>query len=42
MFWNDINRNLFSAGLDGWWLNASEPEGDALKEDNTFPGPGKN
>ena len=42
MFWNDINRNLFSAGLDGWWLDASEPEGDALKEDNTFLGPGKN
>src|SRR5579863_2378471 len=41
LFWTDIDRNLFSAGLDGWWLDASEPEGDALKEDNTFLGPGK-
>ena len=31
MFWSDIDRNLFSAGLDGWWLDASEPEGDPLK-----------
>jgi alpha-D-xyloside xylohydrolase len=42
LFWTDLDRNLFSAGLDGWWLDASEPEGDALKEDNTFLGPGKN
>ena len=40
MFWTDIDRNLFSAGLDGWWLDASEPEGDPLKDDTTFLGPG--
>jgi alpha-D-xyloside xylohydrolase len=40
-FWSDINQNLFSAGLDGWWLDASEPEGDPLKNDETFLGPGK-
>jgi alpha-D-xyloside xylohydrolase len=40
-FWQDIDRNLFSAGLDGWWLDASEPEGDPLKNDETFLGPGK-
>jgi alpha-D-xyloside xylohydrolase len=40
-FWADINRNLFSAGLDGWWLDASEPEGDPLKNDDTFLGQGK-
>ena len=39
-FWSDINQNLFSAGLDGWWLDASEPEGDPLKADETFLGPG--
>src|SRR5208282_234206 len=39
-FWADINRNLFSAGLDGWWLDASEPEGDPLKNDDTFLGSG--
>jgi alpha-D-xyloside xylohydrolase len=41
MFWSDINRNLFRAGLDGWWLDASEPEGDPLKDDTTYLGPGK-
>jgi len=41
MFWSDLDRNLFSAGIDGWWLDASEPEGDPLKNDNTFLGPGK-
>ena len=41
VFWTDIDRNLFSAGLDGWWLDASEPEGDPLKDDNTFLGPGR-
>ena len=40
MFWADINRNLFSAGLDGWWLDASEPEGDPLKDGLTFLGAG--
>jgi alpha-D-xyloside xylohydrolase len=40
LFWADINRNLFSSGLDGWWLDASEPEGDPLKDDTTFLGPG--
>ena len=39
-FWSDINRNLFSQGLDGWWLDASEPEGDPLKNDRTYLGPG--
>ncbi len=40
-FWADINRNLFSSGLDGWWLDASEPEGDPLKNDETYLGPGR-
>lgn len=40
-FWSDIDRNLFVFGLDGWWLDASEPEGDPLKNDETFLGPGK-
>jgi alpha-D-xyloside xylohydrolase len=41
MFWSDIDRNLFGEGLDGWWLDASEPEGDPLKDDTTFLGPGR-
>lgn len=40
MFWAGINKNLYSAGLDGWWLDASEPEGDPLKDDMTFLGSG--
>jgi alpha-D-xyloside xylohydrolase len=41
LFWSDIDHNLFSLGLDGWWLDASEPEGDPLKDDSTYLGPGK-
>lgn len=41
LFWSDINSNLFSLGLDGWWLDASEPEGDPLKTDETYLGPGR-
>ena len=26
MYWDQINRNLFSKGVDAWWLDASEPE----------------
>jgi alpha-D-xyloside xylohydrolase len=40
-FWSYLDRNLFASGLDGWWLDASEPEGDPLKNDRTFLGPGK-
>lgn len=41
LYWSEMNRNLFSLGLDGWWLDASEPEGDPLKNDETYLGPGK-
>jgi alpha-D-xyloside xylohydrolase len=41
LYWSEMNRNLFSLGLDGWWLDASEPEGDPLKNDDTYLGPGK-
>jgi alpha-D-xyloside xylohydrolase len=40
-FWSQIDHGLFRLGLDGWWLDASEPEGDPLKNDVTFLGPGK-
>jgi alpha-D-xyloside xylohydrolase len=36
-----MNRGLFHDGLDGWWLDASEPEGDALKGVMTNLGPGE-
>jgi alpha-D-xyloside xylohydrolase len=41
LYWSEIARNLFRQGLDGWWLDASEPEGDPLKNDDTYLGPGK-
>jgi len=41
LFWSDIDQNLFKEGLDGWWLDASEPEGDPLKNDTTYLGLGR-
>jgi len=41
VFWSDLDRGLFKDGIDGWWLDASEPEGDPLKADTTFLGPGR-
>jgi alpha-D-xyloside xylohydrolase len=26
IYWSQISTNLFSLGIDGWWLDASEPE----------------
>jgi alpha-D-xyloside xylohydrolase len=26
IYWNYMNRNLFSIGIDAWWLDATEPE----------------
>ncbi|WP_298110003.1 glycoside hydrolase family 31 protein [uncultured Bacteroides sp.] len=26
IYWNYMNRNLFAKGIDGWWLDATEPE----------------
>jgi len=26
MFWSQINRDLFQLGVDGWWMDASEPD----------------
>lgn len=41
LYWKDLDRGLFHDGLDGWWLDASEPEGDPLKNDNTYLGSGR-
>jgi alpha-D-xyloside xylohydrolase len=41
LYWSEMDNNLFRLGLDGWWLDASEPEGDPLKDDMTYLGPGK-
>ena len=26
LYWSYLNKNMFSVGLDGWWLDATEPE----------------
>ncbi len=39
VYWQDISNHLFSAGLDGWWLDASEPEFD-MSAVQTGVGPG--
>ena len=26
MFWNQINKGLYSKGIDAWWMDASEPD----------------
>lgn len=38
--WNTLNSNLFSYGVDSWWMDATEPENDALTGKTTYFGPG--
>jgi alpha-D-xyloside xylohydrolase len=38
--WNTLNKNLFSYGIDSWWMDATEPENDALHNKKTYLGPG--
>jgi alpha-D-xyloside xylohydrolase len=38
--WNALDKNLFSLGVDSWWMDATEPENDALVGKQTFFGPG--
>lgn len=41
IYWKYINKNLFSKGIDGWWLDATEPEqGNPAQSDSaqTFLG----
>jgi alpha-D-xyloside xylohydrolase len=40
-FWSELNQGLFVYGLDGWWMDASEPEFDILKGRQTFLGSGE-
>ena len=32
IYWNAMNENIFSLGMDGWWLDATEPEHADVKE----------
>ncbi len=40
-FWAELKTGLFDYGLDGWWMDASEPEFDILKGHQTFLGSGE-
>lgn len=44
MFWDQISRQIFAHGLDGWWLDATEPELSGnwgeMRELTTAAGPG--
>ncbi|HWF92892.1 MAG TPA: TIM-barrel domain-containing protein [Terriglobales bacterium] len=39
-FWSELNKGIFQDGMDGWWMDASEPEGDVLHGKQTFLGDG--
>ena len=39
-YWNTLNKNLFSYGVDSWWMDATEPENDALHGLKTYLGLG--
>ena len=40
-FWSELNKGIFVYGLDGWWMDAAEPEFDILKGRQTFLGSGE-
>ncbi len=39
-YWNTLNDNMFCNGVDSWWMDAVEPENDALKGEKTYLGLG--
>lgn len=41
LHWEVLNKNLFSLGVDSWWMDATEPENDALAGKETHFGPGE-
>lgn len=45
LYWKWLNKNMFSIGMDAWWMDATEPEvsGNSLEEQITnFEGVGNN
>jgi alpha-D-xyloside xylohydrolase len=40
-FWSELKTGIFDYGLDGWWMDASEPEFDILKGHQTSLGSGE-
>ncbi len=39
-YWATLKENMFDNGVDSWWMDAVEPENDALTETLTHIGPG--
>lgn len=39
-YWNTLRVNMFDNGVDSWWMDAVEPENDALKGEKTYIGAG--
>lgn len=39
--WNVLDKNLFRLGVDSWWMDATEPENDALAGKQTYFGLGE-
>lgn len=39
-YWNTLKENMFDHGVDSWWMDAVEPENDALTGTRTHIGPG--
>lgn len=36
IYWKHLNKNLFSIGMDAWWMDATEPEqGDTQQSDSS-------
>jgi alpha-D-xyloside xylohydrolase len=39
-YWTTLKDNMFDHGVDSWWMDAIEPENDALKGERTYIGLG--
>ncbi|HPR32214.1 MAG TPA: glycoside hydrolase family 31 protein [Prolixibacteraceae bacterium] len=39
-YWSTLKENMFDYGVDSWWMDAVEPENDALHGERTYLGPG--
>ena len=39
-YWHTLKTNMFDYGVDSWWMDAVEPENDALKGEIAYAGPG--
>jgi len=38
IYWNSLNKGLFSLGIDGWWMDSTEPDNFDNKPSTTYLG----